>query len=336
MIVQVEINQSKRIVELDFFKGIAIILVVVGHFVLTNWADSCDKHPVYTWIYSFHMPLFFFISGYLMSLSNRGLSSKTVKKKTLALMLPFLVWSFVLAPLFAGNQVYFSLDEFLNPNTKYWFVYLLWFYSIIYYICNSIYKKSVVGGTIMLVIIACSLGVALYYFPCELFSRGLQFLPIYIYGAVAKKVNLQDKSLLDNSLILSVLFVLFVVASLCYMKMESAAFNKLMKLIASASICSIILYYVRIRAIISIDSWGKYLTQPIIYAGKNSIVVYLTHFLFLNVLPFHLKSLNLLCPFWAFIIALFFSLLICFACLLIGKVIESFLWVNRLVYGREW
>lgn len=42
----------------DILKGIGAILVVIGHLVLYE-----GNAKVY--IYSFHMPLFFFISGYL-------------------------------------------------------------------------------------------------------------------------------------------------------------------------------------------------------------------------------------------------------------------------------
>ena len=47
---------SKRIDYMDILKALAIIAVVIGH---------CDSpHPLYNFIYLYHMPLFFFISGY--------------------------------------------------------------------------------------------------------------------------------------------------------------------------------------------------------------------------------------------------------------------------------
>lgn len=188
----------------------------------------------------------------------------------------------------------------------------------------------------MLTFIALSIGVAHYFYPCDLFSRGLQFLPMYIYGAVAKKVNLQDRKWIENSVVLSLLFVLFVIASLSYMRMDSTAYNKLMKLIASASINTLLLYYVKIQSITKVEGKGTIVTLPIIYAGKNSIVIYITHILFWSVLPNPVNCLNIIQPFWAFILALFISIIISSACLLLGKIIERFIWINRLVYGRGW
>ncbi|MBF1069294.1 MAG: acyltransferase family protein, partial [Prevotellaceae bacterium] len=47
-------EQTKRIEALDIAKGIGIILVIIGHMSSSYLRD---------WIYSFHMPLFFIISG---------------------------------------------------------------------------------------------------------------------------------------------------------------------------------------------------------------------------------------------------------------------------------
>lgn len=40
---------------IDVIRGMAIMLVVLGH--------SGVSEPLFQWIYSFHMPLFFFVSG---------------------------------------------------------------------------------------------------------------------------------------------------------------------------------------------------------------------------------------------------------------------------------
>lgn len=47
-------EQTKRIEALDVAKGIGIILVIIGHL---------SSSYLHDWIYSFHMPLFFIISG---------------------------------------------------------------------------------------------------------------------------------------------------------------------------------------------------------------------------------------------------------------------------------
>ena len=49
---------SERYTWIDCIKGIGIFLVVLGHIYKDNYIGQ--------WIYSFHMPLFFMLSGYLM------------------------------------------------------------------------------------------------------------------------------------------------------------------------------------------------------------------------------------------------------------------------------
>ena len=52
---QVEMTETKRILAFDLLKGVGILLVILGHIEI--------PHSLKTVIYSFHMPLFFFVSG---------------------------------------------------------------------------------------------------------------------------------------------------------------------------------------------------------------------------------------------------------------------------------
>lgn len=62
---------EKRLRALDIAKGIAIILVVIGHAVpdaTTHMGIQSDVLAImHRLIYSFHMPLFFLISGYFVN-----------------------------------------------------------------------------------------------------------------------------------------------------------------------------------------------------------------------------------------------------------------------------
>lgn len=66
---------------IDLLKGITIFLVVLGHHdtILTN----C--------IYSFHMPLFFFISGIFHS--NYNSYKKLIVKKVKSLIIPYFIFA---------------------------------------------------------------------------------------------------------------------------------------------------------------------------------------------------------------------------------------------------
>ena len=57
----------KRFENIDFIKGVLIMLVVMGH-IIQALDSNYEKNFIYFFIYSFHMPLFMSVSGYLFCL----------------------------------------------------------------------------------------------------------------------------------------------------------------------------------------------------------------------------------------------------------------------------
>ena len=71
-----------RLDYIDIMKGIGIILVVLGHISYNS--------ILITWIYSFHMPLFFLISGFLFYKSRKD---GFIKRKLVGLLTPYFCFS---------------------------------------------------------------------------------------------------------------------------------------------------------------------------------------------------------------------------------------------------
>lgn len=70
----------KRIEWIDIARGIGIILVILGHIGIGK---------IGKFIYSFHIPLFFFLSGYCFS--GNGIDIKDfLKKKVKKLIVPYI------------------------------------------------------------------------------------------------------------------------------------------------------------------------------------------------------------------------------------------------------
>lgn len=144
-------EEKNRIIELDFFKGIAILLVVLGHSVSRGVADHY-LDPVMLWIYSFHMPLFFFISGYLISYTSykKRNFGNSVLKKVLTLLLPYLVWTYGVS-LIEDRKIPNIEVVFLSTDSHYWFVYLLFLFSL-FYLFSSFFEGMVtraLGGQLL-------------------------------------------------------------------------------------------------------------------------------------------------------------------------------------------
>ena len=55
-------NKSNKRNDISIAKAIGIILMVAGHIFITN-----ETQPLHDFIYSFHMPLFFILSGFCFS-----------------------------------------------------------------------------------------------------------------------------------------------------------------------------------------------------------------------------------------------------------------------------
>lgn len=68
---------KERLQYLDIAKGMAIICVIIGHMRIK---------PINQFVYTFHMPLFIFISGYTLSLAD---TKVFLKKKSKALLIPY-------------------------------------------------------------------------------------------------------------------------------------------------------------------------------------------------------------------------------------------------------
>ena len=58
-----DIEAKERNTTVDFLKFVAIILVVVGHIMVSLYPENYNENLIFKICYSFHMPLFIFIGG---------------------------------------------------------------------------------------------------------------------------------------------------------------------------------------------------------------------------------------------------------------------------------
>lgn len=122
----------QRLDYLDVAKGIGILLVILGHCQLGRIGN------IHALIYSFHMPLFFFISGLCFS-NKYGFTSLAVKRFK-QMILPTIYFSVISTLLVEG----------LGLHVMWWdwgkhFPFALWFLPVLYFaellawvICNKI------------------------------------------------------------------------------------------------------------------------------------------------------------------------------------------------------
>ena len=86
--------KNERYLYLDVVKGIAIISVVLGHIILKYESNNF----LCIWLYSFHLPIFFIVSGILFALNPKKLSignKEFILKKAKNLLYPYLTFSII-------------------------------------------------------------------------------------------------------------------------------------------------------------------------------------------------------------------------------------------------
>lgn len=94
-----------RLAALDSLRGFGILLVVLGH---TSWSAG-----LVSWIFSFHMPLFFIISGMLFH-ERQFLDS--FKRKAIRLLVPYVFFGTVTLAYWALIERRLRGDEGSVPN----------------------------------------------------------------------------------------------------------------------------------------------------------------------------------------------------------------------------
>ncbi|MCC8161146.1 MAG: acyltransferase [Oscillospiraceae bacterium] len=102
-------ENKQRFDRIDIAKGIGIILVVFAHTIVPQIRSaSAAAKFIWIFIYNFHMPLFFFLSGYLF---EKGLEPYTDKGKFILGKLKYLMIPYITFSVFAYALVFFAMKS---------------------------------------------------------------------------------------------------------------------------------------------------------------------------------------------------------------------------------
>ena len=61
--LEVNSKLKERNIVIDALKAVAIILVVIGHVMVSLYPENYNENILFKICYSFHMPLFIFVGG---------------------------------------------------------------------------------------------------------------------------------------------------------------------------------------------------------------------------------------------------------------------------------
>lgn len=187
--------------EINIMRGMAVLCVVIGHSFNPTETPTILGF-IKSFVYCFHMPAFFFISGFLEGDKRRSIGEKkqAIIKKARRLMIPYFFLTVVTAVLkmlfgvFARNPLNYStivVDVLIgrnNPNGGLWFLYALFvisFFGIIFDMMDRLILMS-----IMFIIYILNL----FIFKQSGYIIGFFFSYAWIYfmGSVVRK-NIYDR-----------------------------------------------------------------------------------------------------------------------------------------------
>lgn len=265
----------------DYAKAIGIILVVYGHVARGLYNAGIDM-PIYYYqiidsvIYSFHMPLFFFLSGlfFYNSFSKKG-ASKLIFSKVDTILYPYIIWSLLQGSIEIILSKYTNgslhLNEILSllwaPRAHFWFLYALFF---VFILSSIIYSR--LSQSFSVVIFLCAL--CLFLYPAILpdlyiFSVLSDNFVFFMLGIIFTQYF--KSSHFSSPFILLLLCMLFIFGQWFF-------HDILLYRYTDKGSISFVLTCVSILFIISLSSsLAKLNYKYLAYIGSSSMAIYLMH-----------------------------------------------------------
>lgn len=285
---------------IDSLKGMAIILVVIGH--INNVSNELNQY-----IYSFHMPLFFFISGYLFNFEKYAdIGKKYLVKKIDSLIIPYFFFSVI------SYMFYITMDSLYQPqiqnvevfregiffnlyviicsasryliNTPLWFLPCLFITEALFFVLKKCFKDHYI---VIFTIIFSFIGF-LYHscIPLRLpWGADIAFTGIVFYSAgYLFRNNYENIFFRKNCSFILFLFLMQIVLSFAnpIVDMYSLNYNNYVLFYISA-FSGILTYTYFFKMIKPLEILKFY--------GRNSLTILGFHYLIISVLKYLLPSL---------------------------------------------
>lgn len=189
-------GNKKRCEVVDIAKGVGILFVILGH--------CCIGGGIHQWIYSFHMALFFFLSGTVFKTTT---IRNQISKKSRSLLLPFFAFSAfglaitILVPFWREDlswtgfmkDVYTMYPESIHL-TSIWFLFgLFWVCLVAQFVLNMKNTIAILVSIAFMFLVEIIItksgfkGIIPYgELPLKIDSS-LAFLPLFMAGFYSKK-----------------------------------------------------------------------------------------------------------------------------------------------------
>lgn len=286
-------NQS-----IDILRGIAIILVVAGHANRGVIAEGLSDHSGFRFfdyaIYSVHMPIFFYLSGYFCFFSLKKQQASTfVRSRIRVIVRPYIIWSVI---TFVAGMVMKDYTHIRTPVTMMdlseigwkpigvlWFLYALFVMQVA---ATFIWRRSVIALISAVVIVALVNGI----FSDEgnvLLERIIAHTPFFFSGLfVASIFNRPIPNFFINPTVYLLLLILIWLPGvyLCFTIGITSPVSLVVLPLCAAGVLALGCVSIQLTG----TSFGVFLAK----IGKASMPIYLLHIFVLALVPRLLKALD--------------------------------------------
>ena len=181
----------KRDLYWDSLKFVLIFLVVLGHSVGSYLPSGGIDRPLYNFIYTFHMPLFIFVSGMFSHINDRE-KYKSGILRILETYAVFQLFRAVPPILINGNITLNSITSVvISPRYTLWYLLslILW-RLIVYYLPDNVLNKYPIGIIIVCFFVSLLGGFVPIGHTFSL-QRTMAFLPFFFMGYYAKDIEVK-------------------------------------------------------------------------------------------------------------------------------------------------
>lgn len=201
---------------IDILRGLAILSVVLGHVIQLYMSDSCFENIVFKFIYSFHMPLFMLISGYLFSISQDKHTAKELMKRCYSsLLVPIIIYAIIATTLdmLSGSGLLngggrFGVVGGVFRLFKFHFIYKLWFlWALIFASVVTIFIRKLTKSVVVYSIT----WIPLFFIPDVYLYAPIKWLYFYfVLGLLVRYLFSNTKFINNKQLLLFLIPCVFL------------------------------------------------------------------------------------------------------------------------------
>ncbi|MGM9878149.1 MAG: acyltransferase family protein [Bacilli bacterium] len=172
-------QEHERVYYFDNLKFLLILLVVIGHCVESAIKSSIYAKSIFIFIYTFHMPLFVFVSGFFAknSIKNNN-KNKIVQYFILYVLLYFLT---EVINCIKTGVLSFSL---FNTSATQWYLLAMCFWYILSILTKNMNKKYLLIFSIFISLI---IGYDKSINDFLVLSRTIVYYPFFLLGLMCNK-----------------------------------------------------------------------------------------------------------------------------------------------------